>query len=165
MELVQLFGDFVLYFNFDSCFYYEDVLCNVSCIDVIFVCIVMVCYDFGLVLLDCVGGSDVVFLFDFGVLLQCLCGVFVSVLCDVGGCLLWQLLLLLLDQVDEIWLVIDVLIVMLVLLDQVLKYFVGQCECEKCLQLVINCYDDSSGMSLEQIVCCFEVLLLVILFE
>ncbi|WP_313273546.1 fimbrial protein [Stenotrophomonas sp.] len=163
LDLAQPAGDLALYLNLDSSFHYDDALRHASRIDATLARTAMTRHPAGLALLGQAAGTDGTPMADPAVLMQRLRGIFDTLLCDLGGACVRQIPVSLLNSADDIWLVADQAIGTLVSLDQALTQLERVGARDKRLQLVINRFDDASGISPAQIATRFGLPLLATL--
>lgn len=165
LDLGQPAGDAALYLNVDSHFHYEDALRNATRIDATLARTALTRHPGGLALLGQPAGSDGGPIADPAVLVQRLRGVFDTVVCDFGGAPLRQIPRSLLNSSDEVWLVADQAIGTLVSLDLALKQLEALGARDARLHLVVNRYDEASGLAPEKIAERFALPLLATLPE
>ncbi|KRG73429.1 fimbrial protein [Stenotrophomonas chelatiphaga] len=165
LDMGQPAGDVALYLNIESRFHYDEALRSASRIDATLVRTAMARHPGGLVLLDRAVGSESLPPSDPGLLLKRLCGLFCSVLCELGGTPLRQVPGVLLESADAIWLVTDGAIASLVSLDQLLKQLPAGVREGGRLGLIVNRSDEEAGMGAAQIAERFDLPLLAALPE
>jgi len=165
LDMGQPAGDVALYLNIESRFHYDEALRSASRLDATLVRTAMARHPGGLVLLDRAVGSESLPPSDPGLLLKRLCGLFCSVLCELGGTPLRQIPGALLEHADEIWLVTDGAIASLVSLDQMLKQLPPGVREGDRLKLIVNRNDEEAGMAATQIAERFGLPLLAALPE
>ncbi|WP_434029969.1 AAA family ATPase [[Pseudomonas] boreopolis] len=155
-------GDAALYLNTDVTFHYEDALRNLGRIDATLARTALAHHASGLALLGHPTGIQPP-AHDPSMLLDRLRSVFGLVLCDLGGLAPQQLPSGLLHAAAETWLLTDQSIGALVSLDHLLKELEQRGLRNERLQLLVNRYDDSHGISAPQLAARFGLSLLATL--